>query len=247
MNRVLRVLLVSTAVLACTVKTDPADTDGASTANDSSGSTAATTAPTTTATDSGETASSTGEPWTVDECLTRFEWSCETPERCDPPMPVPFNLCDEAKLCDPLTIKTDGSLSDYTVVDSEATALCVLEALRDRKPGSVTIIWGDPQGFGGDTAVAITANVTIVDDGTVLMNWTWQVNTCCFQSVAVSRRVQLQPASFFTDCLAAPTTASLIACFTAGSTAENPAPAGWLPPWTLGTCDETLPPGCPGA
>lgn len=242
MNRAMIVLLVSTSCTACTPKADPADTDGAETANDSSG---AATGPTTT--ESSGATGSTGGPWTVDECMTRFAWGCSEDVPCEPPMAVPYNSCDGAKLCDAVTIKTVGSpAEDYTVVESEASALCVLQALRDRTPGLVEIIWGDPQGFGADTSVAIQAGVTIVGDGTVLMNWTWDTPNCCGQTVAVSRRVELQPVSFFTECLAAPTTASLIACFTAGSTADNPAPAGWLPPWTLGTCDETLPAGCPG-
>lgn len=46
--------------------------------------------------------------------------------------------------------------------------------------------------------------------------------------------------------LAAPTTEKLIACFTAGTTPDGPAPDGWLPPWLVANCDPAQPDECPG-
>ncbi len=77
------------------------------------------------------------------------------------------------------------------------------------------------------------------------MSWDWQKNYCNCYTYARSQRILLQPASFFAACLTEPSTQSLIECFTAGSKVTDPGPVGWLPPWTLGTCDETLPVQCP--
>lgn len=262
MTRSIPLLILVFAAAACP-KTDPGETDGTGTAGMTEPTTAATTTtttattttttttPTTTTGDPTEpgtgTSAGTGEPWSVDACLTRFEWDCDFDEGCAAPMPVPFHACAAQMLCDPLEIKTQGNIEDYEVVETEEAAQCVLAALRDRTPGQVRIVWGDPQGFGGDAGIAIQATVTILGDDTVLMDWQWDYKTCCINRAAVSRRVLLQPAAFFDECLDMPTTESLIACFTAGSNIYDPAPDGWMPPWTLGMCDEMAALDCPAA
>jgi hypothetical protein len=222
-----------------------------STSGSASGSASDTGAPTTGDGESGATDASTGsteEPWVVDQCLTRFTWDCGA-ESCDPPQAVPFHACEGTMLCAPIAVgPEDGEDSPlvYEKVDTEEAAKCALQALRDRKPGQIRITWGDPQGWAGDFAIFVAATVTIVGDETVLMDWAWQYNDNFIDEAAVSRRVLLQPAAFFDDCLAMPDTAKLIACLTAGSSVGEPAPVGWLPPWTVGTCDDELAPTCPG-
>ena len=144
---------------------------------------------------------------------------------------------------------TPGELTDghYGAIETEAAAQCVLQVLRDRARGVVLIAWGDPTGVHGNAGQYIRARIYILGDETVLMNWRWSFilggGWGC-QRVAVSQRVPLQPPGYFDGCLAAPDTATLIDCFTQGSTSEQPGPAGWLPPWTLGECDESLPRDC---
>ena len=82
--------------------------------------------------------------------------------------------------------------------------MCILEALRDRTKGHVRIVWGDPQGFAGDVGESIVADVQNLGDETVLMSWDWPKNYCDCVTYARSRRVLLQPASFFAAYLEEP-------------------------------------------
>jgi hypothetical protein len=75
------------------------------------------------------------------------------------------------------------------------------------------------------------------------MYWNLYISCCGYHDQFISRRVLLQPPAFFDDCLAADLD-GMVACFTAGLSIYDPAPDGWLPPWTLGKCDDALPPTC---
>ncbi len=61
-------------------------------------------------------------------------------------MPVPFHACGATMLCGAIEVKTQGKLDEYEVVETEANALCVLQALRDRTPGQVQITWATRRG-----------------------------------------------------------------------------------------------------
>ncbi len=229
---------VATTVVDTTVAdTTAADTTAGETVGD-------TTVADTTAGDTGP-----GVECSLSQCLTVIEYPCESEigGPCDDPCPelAPAD-CGGPDLCAPVDIKsTEENTEEYSGVETEADAICILTALRDRTPGRVRLSWGDVQGFYGDGGVSITATVDILGDGTVLMSWEWNYNTCCIETYARSQRVQLADVAFFDACLSEPDTASLIACFTEGSTVFDPAPAGWLPPWTTGSCSPALPAECP--
>ncbi len=195
-------------------------------------------------TDTNPTTDDTEEPSVCPaSCLTPITYDC-TDQDCNDPCTGFEYDCGFDEVCALLTIaRTEGS-EDYAELD-EKGATCVFEALRDRTNGRLTLRWGDPQGFNGDDAIAIHATIDILGDDTVLMTWKWEYTTCCTGQTAVSQRVELQPPDFFTACLNEATVAGKIQCLTAGSTAAMPAPPGWLPPWTLGTCDTRLAAACP--
>jgi hypothetical protein len=190
--------------------------------------------------DSASTSPTTGEPWPLDGCMTRFFWDCWPQFDCDPPQPLPHPNCGGPMLCDPIQIR--ASISGAAVYDHvipEAAVPCVLQALRDRTPGTLSIEWGIFHQYGA----IVSANVWLLGDETVRMSWK-VYDQCCGRNIwYISRRVPLQPPAFFDDCLAADLDGQL-ACFTAGLDIYDPAPDGWLPPWTLGKCDDALPATC---
>lgn len=190
--------------------------------------------------------STTSEGWALDECLTRFDWECGPEDLgCAPPQPIPRHECDSSMLCDEVEIRiTDPSSDMYQEVVPEQAALCALQALRDRTQGYIRITWGDTLSLNGDDAFTVTATVYLLGDDTILMNWDTYLGCCASKTVFVSRRVALQPATYFEDCLVDSNTDKLIACFVGELGTFDVAPEGWLPPWTLGTCDEELPPSC---
>lgn len=241
---VIPAFLAAAVLVACTPgKGGTADESGTTT----TGSTDAPTGDTGPAPTSEGTTEGTDPPsfCAPGPCVTKVDYPCVEFGPCDDPCDdlVPTD-CGGPDLCPEVAIKTQGS-ENYEVVESEADALCVLQALRDRTPGRLRIVWGDPQGFFGDVGVGIHATVSLVGGDVVRMDWDWEYNTCCTATYARIRRVVLQPQAFFDDCLADPTTAKLIACFTAGTEPIDPAPDGWLPPWLVdGACDPGLPDSC---
>ncbi|MCY1054868.1 hypothetical protein [Nannocystis sp. SCPEA4] len=237
----------STSETTETTAPDPTTQADPTTSTTSTTSTSTTEAPT--GTTNQDTTEGTDPPsfCAPAPCINEVTYDCES-EIGGPCVDPCSNLeptdCGGPDLCPPIEIKTQGS-DDYEVVENEADALCVLQALRDRTPGRLQITWGDPQGFFGDSGIAIRATVSLVGTDVVRMDWKWDYKTCCIASYARFRRMQLQPAQFFDDCLADPTTENLIACFTAGSTPFQPDPDGWLPPWLQNVeCDPGLPDTC---
>lgn len=184
----------------------------------------------------------------IDACLTRFTFDCEdfNPSGCVPPCDFRGWECGLPQACKPIKLQnTPDSLELLTLHSPVEDAVCVLQQLRDRAIGRVTIEWGDIQGFEADAAVSVLANVDIVGDEGVLMTWSWDYKACCIDTLAQSQRVLLQPPAFFDDCLADPTPEKLTACLIGATpTPYEPAPDDYLPPWTLGMCDAT-PPACP--
>jgi hypothetical protein len=93
--------------------------------------------------ESGSTSPTTGEPWTLDGCMTHFHWECPVMQTaCGPPQPLPLPQCGGPMLCDPLQISVSGGGSAYNYIYSESDVPCVLQALRDRTPGQLQIGWG---------------------------------------------------------------------------------------------------------
>jgi len=179
-------------------------------------------------------------------CATKITYPCESEigGPCVDPCELETTDCGGPDLCPPIVIKTQGA-DEYEVVQTEADAQCVLQAMRDRTPGRLRISWGDPQGFFGDAGTAVHATVSLTGSDVVRMDWEWEYKACCAASYARFRRMVLQPPAFFDDCLADPSTANLIACFTAGTLAYDPSPDDWLPPWLQnGACDPQLPDTC---
>lgn len=191
--------------------------------------------------ESASTGPTTGEPWTLDGCMTRFSWSCAppTPFDCAPPHPVPHPSCGGPMLCERLLIGVSAGQSAYDRIVPDTAAPCVLRALRDRTPGQLYLEWGIFQ----EDGPILGATVWLLGDDTVRMSWNIYYYCCGQYTWDISRRVLLQPPAFFDDCLAADLDGR-IACFTAGLDIDDPAPDGWLPPWTLGECDDALPPTC---
>lgn len=245
--------LLAASLLACTPgkgTTEDAD-ESATTAGEPMTSTITTGPGLTGETGATDDTTAGGDPslCAMGPCVTKIEYPCDIDlgGPCEDPCPdLEPTDCGGADLCPEIAIKTQGA-DEYEVVESEADALCVLQALRDRTPGRLRIVWGDPQGFFGDVGVGIHAVVSVASGDVVRMDWEWEYNTCCTATYARIRRSVLQPPAFFDDCLTEPTTAKLIACFTAGSTPHEPAPDGWLPPWLVGgECDPGLPDSCGG-
>lgn len=154
---------------------------------------------------------------------------------CGPPQRLPLPQCAEEILCEPLRFDVDG-----TPPFSYGEPSCVLQALRDRTPGRLQIEWGHFMSDGPTTSVTIW----IIGDDTVLMHWVVYISCCGYHTEYVSRRVLLQPAAYFDDCLTTPDFDHTIACFLDGITLDDLTPPGWLPPWTIGKCDDTLAPTC---
>jgi hypothetical protein len=174
--------------------------------------------------ESASTSATTGEPWTLDGCMTRFFWDCGLMMKfeCPPPQPIPHPNCDGPTLCEPLRIGVSAGGAAYDHVIPEAVAPCVLQALRDRTPGKLSLEWGVFQ----EDGPIVAATVWLLGDETVRMSWNVYDYCCGRHTWYISRRVLLQPPSFFDDCLAADVE-GLIDCFTAGlSTYEPPPTAG---------------------
>lgn len=187
------------------------------------------------------TSSTSGLTGTPSECLAKFEWECPGCEECPSPKPIVHYACGGALLCQPVEIAGAGPGIEFNTLESQEAAICVLQALRDRTPGRINIVWGDVMGV--YLAEYVNATIFLIGDDTVLMNWTYSEG-CLFEREAVSRRVVLQTKDFFENCLATPDAATLIGCFTQGASLAFPDPPNWFPPWTLGSCDDGLPPVC---
>lgn len=85
----------------------------------------------------------------------------------------------------------------------------------------------------------VSLEILVGADGATLMQWHMECQGCfAFGDVGRSGVLELQPAAYFDDCLAAPTTESLAQCIFGFTTfvAEAPPPAGYTPPFTTGTC-----------
>lgn len=126
--------------------------------------------------------------------------------------------------------------------EDEAAATCMLEALRDGVPGTYSLLWGEM----GDFA-HVEMQIHLGEGGGAQMQWYMECQGCiAFGTVGRSAILELQPPSYFDDCLAAPTTESLAQCIFGFTTFEfeAPPPEGYTPPFTTGRCS-SLEPGCP--
>jgi hypothetical protein len=168
------------------------------------------------------------ESFTGGGCFSYSE-GCESPLSCALPNPP---ACDR--------VWAQG-FSTLEALEDDAAAICLLESLRDDVPGTYEVLWGEM----GDDGL-VWERVHVFGNGTVLVEWGHDCPGCQnFGRVGRSGALELQPASYFDDCLAAPTTESLIAC-TIGLVeidTGNP-PEGYTPPFTTGECT-TLDVACP--
>jgi hypothetical protein len=185
---------------------------------------------------------------TQTECLQRWEYSCDDcqsftgggcfsySEGCENPLLG----CGLGKASPCARVWAVG-YSVLETLEDEAAAICVLESLRDGVPGTYEILWGEMTDDGW-----ISQRVHAGGDGTVIVEWTYDCPGCQnFGRIGRSGALELQPASWFDDCLAAPTTASLIACTVGLAEIETGSPPeGYAPPFTTGECT-TLQATCP--
>lgn len=173
------------------------------------------------------------------ECVQRWEYECgdcesftdgdcfSYSEGCESPLGC---AQDGPPVCDRVWAQ---GFSTLDTLESDAAAICLLESLRDDVPGTYEVLWGEM----GDEGL-VAQRVHAFGDGTVLVEWSYDCPGCQnFGRVGRSGALQLQPAAYFDDCLAAPTTSSLIACTVGLVEIEtgNP-PEGYAPPFTTGEC-----------
>lgn len=119
-------------------------------------------------------------------------------------------------------------------LEDESAAVCLLTALRDGTPGRFELLYGE---MGDEPLVYMTVYSGGKDSA--LVEYFLECQGCP-ESGYFGRtgQLQLQPDSYFDDCLAAPTSTSLIACvfgfadFVHGA----PPPPDYAPPWTTGAC-----------
>jgi hypothetical protein len=109
------------------------------------------------------------------------------------------NVCGGSELCPQVALECEGAAlgGPCTAVDSEANLDCVLQALAGDKPGSVDVTYTPAMSDGYPNR---SLRYFVVGDGTVfLQDITRRGDTS--EHAAIGRRM-VQPASFFTDCLA---------------------------------------------
>lgn len=176
------------------------------------------------------------------ECFARWDYSCGScqsftsgdcfsySEGCSDP----WLGCDLGSPCNRVWALSSAGEDVLDTIEDEEAAICVLTALRDGVPGTFRIEWGLM--FDGGWPVE---HVHSSGDGTVVVEWYFDCPGCQnYGTVGRSGVVSLQPASWFDDCLADPTTANLIAC-TVGLVEipfGNPPREGYVPPFTTGEC-----------
>lgn len=188
----------------------------------------------------------------VEACVQAWSFACDAcPEEQSHPLcfgvseGCEFPWLDCAALPDSSCGRVWGEGEDAIVsFEDEDAALCLLGALRDGVPGTYNIVFGVQFDFG-------PANVEVLvgADRSAVMQWDYECMNCFGGGDnGRSGTMALQPASYFDDCLAAPTTDSLIQCIF--GFVEIPAdglpPKGWTPPFTTGECS-ALEFACPPA
>lgn len=112
-------------------------------------------------------------------------------------------------------------------IPEHAGAICLLEALRDRRRGLLELRWGIPFGV-----PYLNARIFSRGDGTALLyvyQTLWDVGWT--SRFAVSKVMELQPPGFFQTCLDDPQDATLAACLVGALDVQVEAL-----PWLTGAC-----------
>jgi hypothetical protein len=188
----------------------------------------------------------------VEACVQAWSFACEAcPEEQSHPLcfgvsegcEFPWLDCAAlpASACGTVAVPGEGTIEEF---EDEAVAICVLEALRDRVPGTYEITLGTQFDFG-----PLVVEVLVGADGSAVVQWDVECMNC-FGGGDNGRTatMALQPVAFFEACLAAPTTESLAECYFGFLEYEwgGPPPDGWTPPFTTGECSAlefACPPG----
>jgi hypothetical protein len=208
--------------------------------------------PTVTGSPTCECEAPAASPCEQTECLQRWDYSCGScksfssgdcfsyDQGCTSPF-LGCNLLREPP-CDRIWAQSNAGFNMLDALEDEAAATCVLTSLRDDVPGTYQIIWGymDDGGW-------VSEWIHVVGDGTAIVEWVYDCPGCYgFGSVGRSGVLSLRPDEWFDDCLAEPTTESLIQCTVGLSEFQpgNPPPEGYVPPFVTGDC-VSLDAACP--
>lgn len=228
-------------------ETSEGSTGTTGTTADASTSTGTPTSGTTDAPTSTDASTTTGlvcDPQGLPACPVtgcREDWSFECPGcgdflggtcfEIDVGCAYPALNCDLPSPCDRVWGQGYDTID---ALEDDAAAICLLTALRDGTPGRFELLYGEM----GDQALVY---MTVYSGGGpgVLVEYFLECQGCPDSGYfGRTGTLELQPDTYFDDCLAMPTPASLIDCafgfttFTAG----DPPPADYAPPWTTGAC-----------
>ncbi|MFZ6182196.1 hypothetical protein [Nannocystis pusilla] len=143
--------------------------------------------------DSSSTAPTTGDFPEGEQC------TCGGDPACNASICEPFVVGCELEPCDP---------EAWWAVDDEAALACAIEALRDRKPGSIE--WS--RTFGFDTGTAERLIVRIRDDGTALHLRSFP-DHC---TAGPFTHFTIEDAGYFESCLAEPDALARFLCLDKG-------------------------------
>lgn len=184
------------------------------------------------------------------ECVQRWDYQCTECESlaetdcfsyvhgCANPS---LECAGGAEPCDAVFAHGLGT-STLTALADDAAAICVLTSLQAGVPGTYEIQWGEMDDRGW-----LVEKVHASGNGTVVVEWIYDNCSDClnFGRIGRSGALVLQPAAYFDECLAMPTTESLIACTIGLLDIDigNP-PQGYTPPFTTGEC-ASLEAACP--
>ncbi len=146
----------------------------------------------------------------------------------------PWLACDLPKPCPRVWAHSAENFGTLEVFEAESAAICLLQTLQSGVLAKHEILWGEM------TDEGVTVMEVLVDGkGGATFQWVVDCQGCPESGrVGRSGRLALQPAAYFDECLAAPTTASLLQCiygFTAFQEGQGPVD-GYTPPWTTGMC-----------
>ena len=229
--------------------TSGADSDSTTTTTTTTEGTVDTTAETTTSdsTTAGTTSGLECNPVDLPECAVEScvqSWDYGCPDcaiefdraRCfevDQGCAYPALECELPEPCERVWAYGDQDPTMLDTLESEASAVCVLESLRDGATAHHELVWGAMEL--GSTRM----DVFVDSEGRATIQWTVDCPGCPDSGhFGRTGLLPLNSTDFFDACLEAPTTESLIQCiygFTAVKEADGP-PEGYTPPWTTGEC-----------
>ncbi len=184
----------------------------------------------------------------VRRCLEEWSYSCrdcgdffdfKTCFEIDVGCTYPALVCDLPSPCDRVWGQGYDTIEQ---IEDEDAAICLLTALRDGTPGKFELLWGEM----GDAPLVYMDVYSA--NGRVFLEWYLECQGCPNSGYFKrSGQLALQPQSFFDDCLAAPTSDSLIQCVFGfvDFEPESPPPVDYFPPWTTADC-LSLEIMCPG-